>query len=29
MLQIALEYSLPKIKQADSEVSEDLPLFME
>jgi len=29
MLQIALQYTLPRIKQATNEVSEDLPLFIE
>ena len=29
MLQIALQYTLPRIKQATNEVSEDLPLFVE
>ena len=28
MLQIALQYTLPRIKQATNEVSEDLPLFV-
>ena len=28
MLQIALQYTLPRIKQATNEVSEDLPLFI-
>ena len=28
MLQIALQYTLPKMKQTTSEVGEDLPLFM-
>jgi len=28
MLQIALQYTLPRMKQATSEVSEDLPLFV-
>jgi len=28
MLQIVLEYTLPRIKQATDEVSEDLPLFI-
>ena len=28
MLQIALQYTLPRMKQATNEVSEDLPLFM-
>ena len=27
MLQIALQYTLPRVKQAANEVSEDLPLF--
>ena len=29
MLQIVLQYTLPRIKQANNEVSEDLPLFIE
>ena len=29
MLQIALQYTLPRTKQATNEVSEDLPLFIE
>ena len=28
MLQIALQYILPRMKQATNEVSEDLPLFV-
>ena len=28
MLQIALQYTLPRVKQAASEISEDLPLFI-
>ena len=28
MLQIALQYTLPRIKQATNEVNEDLPLFI-
>ena len=28
MLQIALQYTLPRMKQAANEVSEDLPLFV-
>ena len=28
MLQIALQYTLPRIKQSTNEVSEDLPLFV-
>ena len=28
MLQIVLQYTLPRIKQATDEVSEDLPLFI-
>ena len=28
MLQIALQYTLPRMKQATNEVSEDLSLFM-
>ena len=28
MLQIALQYTLPIVKQAANEVSEDLPLFV-
>jgi len=28
MLQIALQYTLPRVKQAANEVSEDLPLFV-
>jgi len=28
MLQIALQFSLPRMKQATNEVSEDLPLFI-
>ena len=28
MLQIALQYTLPRMKQATNEVSEDLPLFI-
>jgi len=29
MLQIALQYTLPRMKQATYEVSEDVPLFIE
>ena len=29
MLQIALQYTLPRMKQATNEVSEDLPLFVQ
>jgi hypothetical protein len=29
MLQIALQHTLPRMKQATNEVSEDLPLFIE
>ena len=29
MLQMVLQYTLPKMKQATSEVREDLPLFIE
>ena len=29
MLQIALQYTLPRMKQATNEVSEDLPLFIQ
>ena len=29
MLQIALQYTLPRMKQATNEVSLDLPLFIE
>ncbi len=29
LLQIALQYTLPRMKQATNEVSEDLPLFIE
>ena len=29
MLQIALQYTLPIVKQAANEVSEDLPLFID
>ena len=29
MLQIALQYTLPRMKQATNEVSEDVPLFIE
>ena len=29
MLQIALQYTLPRMKQATNEASEDLPLFIE
>ena len=29
MLQIALQYTLPRIKQSTNEMSEDLPLFIE
>ena len=29
MLQIALQYTLPRIKQATNEVSEDLSLFVQ
>ena len=29
MLQIALQYTLPRMKQVTNEVSEDLPLFIE
>ena len=28
MLQIALQYNVPRMKQASNEVSEDLPLFI-
>ena len=28
MLKIALQYTLPRIKQATNEVNEDLPLFV-
>jgi len=28
MLQIVLQYTLPRMKQATNEVSEDLPLFL-
>ena len=28
MLQIALQYNIPRLKQATNEVSEDLPLFI-
>jgi hypothetical protein len=28
-LQIALQYTLPRMKQATNEVSEDLPLFLD
>ena len=28
MLQIALQYTLPRMKQSTNEVSEDLPLFV-
>jgi len=28
MLQIVLQYTLPRMKQANNEVSEDLPLFV-
>ena len=28
MLQIALQYTLPRMKQATNEVSEDVPLFI-
>ena len=28
MLQVALQYTLPRMKQATNEVSEDLPLFI-
>ena len=28
MLQIALQYTLPRMKQATNEASEDLPLFV-
>ena len=28
MLQITLQYTLPRMKQANNEVSEDLPLFI-
>ena len=28
MLQIALQYTLPRMKQTTNEVSEDLPLFI-
>ena len=28
MLQIALQYTLPRMKQVTNEVSEDLPLFV-
>jgi len=29
MLQIALQYTLPRMKQVTDEVSEDLPLFLD
>ena len=29
ILQIAMQYTLPRMKQATNEVSEDLPLFIE
>ena len=29
MLQIVLQYTLPRMKQATNEVSEDLPLFIQ
>jgi hypothetical protein len=29
MLQIALQYTLPRMKQTTNEVSEDVPLFIE
>ena len=29
LLQIALQYTLPRMKQATNEVNEDLPLFIE
>ena len=29
MLQITLQYTLPRMKQATNEVSEDVPLFIE
>ena len=29
MLQIALQYTLPRMKQATNEVREDLPLFVQ
>jgi hypothetical protein len=29
MLQIALQYTLPRMKQASSEVGEALPLFLD
>ena len=29
MLQIALQYTLPRMKQTTNEVSEDLPLFID
>ena len=29
MMQIILQYTLPKMKQATSEVGEDLPLFLD
>ncbi len=29
MLQIALQYTLPRMKQATNEVREDLPLFLD
>ena len=29
MLQIVLQYTLPRMKQATNELSEDLPLFIE
>jgi hypothetical protein len=29
MLQIALQYTLPRMKQAANEVREDLPLFLD
>ena len=28
MLQIALQYTLPRMKQATNDVNEDLPLFI-
>jgi len=29
MLQVALQYTLPRMKQATNEVREDLPLFLD
>ena len=29
MLQIALQYTIPRMKQATNEVSDDLPLFIQ